>query len=432
MNGTTQNRITHHSSDVIVIGAGMAGLGAARKIADAGRSVIALEARDRIGGRLWTDRTSMGAPVELGAELVHGAEASTWNIITAQDLPTHRLTQQLARRGPGERWIPHDDPELWAFPGGRPILPDPLPLPLPDETALTYLSRVGVAPGNVPLALRLVEVDTEQLHALAASDIVELLLVANDVAETAAAPSADSADFRVPGGYDSVPSALATGLDIRTGTVVREVRSFPDRVEVVTSEQTFVAQAAVLAVPAGVLQSGTIGFSPALPAGRQERIDAVTYLPVYKGLFEFASPVLPSGWDVIEDPSLPVPCFWNASAGIPDYAGEILVAWATGDNARRMLALDPSEQQATALTSLSSMLGGAPDLTPVAAMSHDWAADPFARGAYPGPSPLPEGLYEPLDGRVFWAGIVTETVHESFDSGQEAGRQALSMLRERR
>ena len=61
----------------LVTGAGMAGLAAARDLADAGQQVLVLEARDRIGGRVYTNRTFSDVPVEFGAEFVHGDEAPT-------------------------------------------------------------------------------------------------------------------------------------------------------------------------------------------------------------------------------------------------------------------------------------------------------------------------------------------------------------------
>ncbi|KPV42111.1 hypothetical protein SE17_44510 [Kouleothrix aurantiaca] len=66
------------NADIVVIGAGAAGLGAARALADAGRQVVLLEARDRTGGRVWTDHSFGPVPVERGAEFIHGDQADTW------------------------------------------------------------------------------------------------------------------------------------------------------------------------------------------------------------------------------------------------------------------------------------------------------------------------------------------------------------------
>jgi monoamine oxidase len=62
---------------VVILGAGMAGLAAARMLVDAGKKVVVLEARGRIGGRIWTDRT-MGAPIDLGAAWIHGHKGIRW------------------------------------------------------------------------------------------------------------------------------------------------------------------------------------------------------------------------------------------------------------------------------------------------------------------------------------------------------------------
>src|SRR5438132_723663 len=71
---------------IIVVGAGAAGLAAARRLHDAGHDVTVLEARDRLGGRTWTDYDLAGHPVELGAEFVHGEHVVTWDLLRAHGL----------------------------------------------------------------------------------------------------------------------------------------------------------------------------------------------------------------------------------------------------------------------------------------------------------------------------------------------------------
>ncbi len=76
-------------ADTLVIGAGAAGLGAARELHDAGERVVVLEARDRVGGRAWTSYDLAPHPVELGAEFVHGENVVTWKYLERYELHTN-------------------------------------------------------------------------------------------------------------------------------------------------------------------------------------------------------------------------------------------------------------------------------------------------------------------------------------------------------
>src|SRR5258705_5141662 len=85
-------------ADVLVIGAGASGLAAARALADAGQRVIVLEARERIGGRVWTDRTFANIPVERGAEFIHGEQADTWALVRRAGVRTESFSRWQGRR----------------------------------------------------------------------------------------------------------------------------------------------------------------------------------------------------------------------------------------------------------------------------------------------------------------------------------------------
>ncbi|KAJ6027932.1 hypothetical protein N7460_012749 [Penicillium canescens] len=111
LNGAETNIGTKETdADVIVIGAGISELSAARALTDAGKKVIVVEGRDRIGGRLWTDYDSMSIPIELGAQFIHGGEytnnteASTWDLVRQQGLMTYTHTNTFSRTSVAGRW----------------------------------------------------------------------------------------------------------------------------------------------------------------------------------------------------------------------------------------------------------------------------------------------------------------------------------------
>ncbi|GAA1777327.1 flavin monoamine oxidase family protein [Agromyces lapidis] len=423
----------HRMWDAIVLGAGASGLGAARTLADAGRRVLLLEARDRIGGRMWTDRTSMSIPVERGAELVHGSRASTWELIDAEGIATRRQQSIWGRLAPGTPWLDGSTYASLKFPLGAPAAP--LPDPEPGETASAWLTRAGIPRENYPILLAAIEVDSEQFDVLPAEWVVDTVAWAIAEQDVPASTPFEEPydDHRVIGGYDQVLRPLAAGLPIRLGTRVHTVEHRAGRVDVHTSRGSYQAKTLVVALPGGVLKHGDVTFDPPLPADRRDGFQEIEYLPVFKGILEFAAPVLPEdhavprAWDVMTTFSTQPPSLWNASIGTPGYSGEIAVAWATGGVAQELLDLPEPDRLAAALDNVRTAVGDG-GLQPVHASTYDWSEDEFARGAYPGPFSRRTGLNGPIADTVFWAGMVTSTIHSSRNSGITAARQALAAL----
>ncbi|MBP2320411.1 monoamine oxidase [Kibdelosporangium banguiense] len=337
--------------DAIVLGAGMAGLAAARDLADRGKNVVVLEARDRIGGRMWTDRGAASIPVERGAELVHGADISTWPLIRGQGLATHEMKIAITRRDPGDPW--------------------------------------------------------EQI------------------------PPEPAGDFRVIGGYDQILRPLTGGLTIQLNTVIRQIEYGGDGV-VVRADQagtavTFQARAAVVALPLGVLRSGDVTFSPALPEAKVAAMAAVRYHSACKVLLEFPKPVLPLNADnVVRLPGNP-DTLWNSSTSVPGFTGQVVTGWSEGDAARELLAL-PAEARHKQVLEVVRAAAGEPNLMYSKVIEHDWVNDPFARGAYPLDVPGEDEIYRPVNDKLFWAGVVTPQIDLSYDSGRKAATELLQRL----
>lgn len=419
--------------DVLIVGAGAAGLAAARVIAAAGLSVAVLEARDRIGGRVWTDTIHMSVPVEMGAELIHGDDEdnSLWPLVRANAIPTHALQGVMTRLSADHPWLRYDDPRIHHFPLGQPVVMRGALAASAGETAQTYLGRLGIAPENYPLSLHLMGIDGEQFARMPADkieqDIRQLLRTGRGPAPQ---EETDGRDHRVIGGYEQVLSVLARDLTIHLETIVEAISDQGDKVEVRAVQRgesmRFTACCCVMAVPAGVLLHGDIVFSPPLP---DEKISALRQgheLPVAKILMEFAKPILPEGAIEFSDFSRNPPLLWNGSAGLPDYDGQIVVGWATGDRARDLLALPKPERFDSVLDAVRN-ISGQHDLTYIHAAMHDWTSDVFSRGAYGWWFGHEADIYRPT-GNIHWAGMIMPRVDRAFDTGMDAGEQVLASL----
>ena len=384
--------------DAVVVGAGVTGLSAARNLVDHGLSVVVLEARGRIGGQLYTDHDFTSVPVELGAGLIHGREAYTWELVEEARAETVRV-----RHGAGSH---------------RPL--DVSGPPTAVEDAAAYLDRMEVPPDRWPP----VSLDNEPLHRWSA-----LWMSESGLFDWWSSPREN---FRVVGGYDRILPPLAYDLDVRLGHAVRRIRWSGRGVDVVAESPRGVlevrADRCVVALPVGVLKEGDVVFDPALPGAHRGAVESLDRTDALKLVYEFDRGVFPEeedvlGWD--EDSGF---VFWCLSRGDP----EVVVAWAAGENARHLLDLGVGERFAAGLAALSASLGDeVPE--PVARTTHDWASDEFSRGAYlyvpPGAHDAPATLASPLEGVLYFAGEPTtgeNTVEGAYASGYDTTDRLLA------
>lgn len=419
---------------VLVIGAGVAGLAAARRLADSGLAVTVLEARDRIGGRIATDR-SLGVPVECGAAWIHGADG---NPLTA-----------LARSA-GARMVPTDFASRTVFrPGGGVIPPaeldeagrrlqrlaaridDDLDA---DEDVSLHEAIEEFSPGyfDDPLAAWTVTSETEDD---AGTSVEELSAYWFDEDE-----EFDGPDMLLPNGYDAVPALLARRLDIRLGEVVRRIGRRRDGVTVETANGRFEADHVVAALPLGVLKAGSVTFDPPLPAAVDEAIAHVGVGAVTKLALAFERRFWPADRRFFGhvDAERGRWATFLSMSGLVD--GDVLVGFATGPYARTAEAMTVEETTADAMAVLTEMFGqGLP--RPRGAVRSTWTQDPFALGAYsfPAPDTTPahfERLGAPIDDRLILAGEHTGfahhgTVHGALLSGRRAAAAVLASIARR-
>ncbi len=257
---------------IVVVGAGMAGLAAAREMVAAGAEVVLVEARQRVGGRVWTSKRWADAPVDLGASWIHGVEGN----------PVH----DLARRA-GSRMVETSyEREKVLHPDGRPL----------EERELKELG--GMREKLSAMLLRAQEADRDRTiaelvsaHAKGMNAWERRLMdfVVNDSIEQEFGGEAEKmsaywfdagkyyggGDVMFPGGHEQVTGYLSRGLDIRMGQRVTSVSRKGQGVMLKVGDVALQADHAVITVPLGVLKRGTISFDPALPSRKMEAIESL-------------------------------------------------------------------------------------------------------------------------------------------------------------
>lgn len=415
---------------VIVLGAGVAGLAAARRLHDAGATVQALEARHRIGGRVWTDETFAPFPVEYGAEFIHGEHAVTHMLAVAagiETIPVDRYGRlRWSDSGPARALdaLPVDRRNLItalfrAFDRLR-----AMPLDAPDRSLADYLRNGGFDDAALEVA------DVVLAQTCCAS--VETLSCA-DLARELRVDHAGKREYRLRSGYARLLAWYASGLDIRCGAAARVVRHTPGGVAVETDAGVFHADCCIVTIPVAVLQHGVPQFDPPLSAPKQWAIQAMRVEAATKLIYRFDEPLWDTDLTFMAHTGLAAR-WWPAAHATRDAA--VIIAYATAVRARALDALDEAEAIAIGLRELQTLLGR-DNLAQrcVAARRVAWSADPWAYGGYahvpPGAAAARRILAAPEGATLFFAGEATvydsnpQTVHGAIESGWRAADEAL-------
>jgi monoamine oxidase len=410
--------------EVVIIGAGVAGLTAARELSSAGVRVLVLEARDRLGGRVMTHHTAEG-PVELGAEFVHGAFPETLGVVQEAGLRLREVDRSAPRRVGADFFSAMDRLLALASAGDA------------DESFQQLVERVDVKPEIKAQAMRLVE----GYHAADPARISVQSLIRNTAADER--PGGDR-QFRFAEGYDSLVTAIFQRVDpqlcdVQRNVVVTAVEWRHKQVHIRTSAGAdFTAPRAIVTVPLGVLKAGAIHFTPALKAKEQAlsvlEMGAVARVSLCLGSEVWAAQESLSSDAFLFTGVAPFLAWWVSSP--PPFP--VVTGWAAGPDARALAGLSEAQRVPVALDALTRVL----ELDPVrlreglrGGFSHDWQADPFSLGAYSyaavGGSAAGEELGAPLDGTLFFAGEATEsdgqnaTVHGAIASARRVAREVL-------
>ena len=417
---------------VIVVGAGVSGLAAAKMLQQAGVQVTVLEARQRIGGRIFTDRDTFGVPVEIGAQYIHGTHDEKGAVN-----PVWQMAQE-------QRWatVPYSSDAVHAMHAGK-IVSNARQLRNRLEAfseALEEAESDITLQDSVEDAVKHYLDDEEasdemarELRAIVASEVG--LEYAGDIEQIAVENIGDEKGFSggnqiLTGGYEQVPKWLAAGLaDVRLGEVVSVIDYNSALCSVTTkSGQVYQADRVLCTLPLGVLQTQSITFKPGLPPAKIKAISRMGVGNLGKVILEFSERFWPDDINWLLGVQSAAPwgvAFSTLNRVIP--GRHFLIMWHSGSLAQKREAMTDDAVIKIALDELRAILGKTIP-TPVRTKVTRWSRDPFSCGAYFFPkinSPLSdiEELARPVNNRLFFAGEATNvelfgTVHGAIFSGR--------------
>ena len=422
------NVVTRSDERVVVVGAGIAGLAAAAELRASGfEDVVVLEARDRVGGRVWTDRIGDCIPVDLGASWIHGVDGNPIAAIAREhgiETASTDYENQVVHFHGADEPPAEGDEIVRGFIAAARRQPG-------ASLKSVYASYLGSASLDADVKRYIdYQINTVLEHEFGA-DIGDLSFRSLTGSRTT-----DGPDALFPAGYGEIVDVLRQGLTIQCGQAVAAVDHAGSQIVVSTAAGT--SQAAtrvVVTIPLGVLKRGAVSFSPALPLAKQRAIARLGMGLLNKTCLLFD--------DV----------FWDDEAELIGYVGTQPGQWAetlshhpyisaplltlfnAGSFAVEIESRSDDETVALAMAALAEMHGGAVP-QPTDARVTRWQTDPWSCGAY---SFVPAGatfdeyaeLAAPIGERLFFAGEATSrdfpaTVHGAYLSGSRAARQVIA------
>ncbi|MBW9122171.1 FAD-dependent oxidoreductase [Microbacterium trichothecenolyticum] len=373
--------------DTIVVGAGVAGLTAARLLAKAGRRVVVLEARDRVGGRVLTDRHFPGTVTDMGASWIHGINGSPVAAAAeAFGMRTVEFTvggyqadsRPIAYYGPDG--IRLTDAATRAYIDDihavDRTLQEMVAASAPDasyrDVTEAALAAQGWGAERTQRVREYLEHRSEEQYGAWIED-----LAAHGLDDD----SIDGDEVVFPDGYDRLPRRLAEGLDIRLIHVVTDVQWSSEGVLVTTDHGLFAADSAIVTVPVGVLQSEEFVIEPPLPEPVAGALSRLTMNAFEKVFLRFPAKFWDDGVYAIRQQG-PESRWWHSWYDLtPVHGTPTLLTFAAGPAAVETRDWTEDEIVESILVQLRRLYGDRVE-QPTHVHVTDWQDDPWSHGSY--------------------------------------------------
>lgn len=419
---------------ILVIGAGLAGLAAARELKRNGHDVIVLEARERIGGRVWTSHQWSDLPLDLGATWIHGVEGNPITAI-ADELGASRLVTSYERSviyDTNGRLLSHTQQEQ---------------LEIIQKRALSSLREAQNQDRDMSIQQALATLAQTLAASSEATRFLSFYLSGSIEQEYSGSAHRLSAhwydsteefegdDALFASGFEVIVKFLAQDLRIELSQMVKEIDWQQSQIKVRTQSTDWVADSVVISLPLGVLQQNSVRFLPELPSDKSEAVTKLGMGVLNKCYLRFPKAFWPHDVDWLEYVSSPHGEWtewvsFQRATRLP-----VLLGFNAADRGREIESWSDQRIVESAMKTLTTIFG--PNIPqPVDYQITRWGSDPFAYGSYSfnalGATPtMRSTLAAPINKRLFFAGEATDkdyfgTAHGAFLSGVRAARDVVS------